>query len=192
MDDLGQLIASPWGALIIFALRIVDVSLDTMRVIFMIRGKRAIAGVLGFFMALTWILAAGNAMKHLGSPLHLLGYAAGYATGVMVGMTIERLVAYGLASVRIVSRLGGVEIAEALRERGYGVTEHGAFGREGKVEIVTSVVQRAHMPEVLGIVDQFDPQAFVTVDEPRILRGGSFARREWKVGIPLGRDMRGR
>ena len=179
MPDLGSLIASPWGALLIFGLRIIDVSLDTMRVIFMIRGKRGIAGVLGFFMAMTWIFAAGSAMKHLGSMLHVLGYAAGYATGVMVGITIERFVAYGLASVRIISRHGGVEMAEALRDRGYGVTEHGAYGREGNVEIVNSVVQRAHLAEVLAIVDRFDPKAFVTVEEPKILRGGSFAQREW-------------
>ena len=191
MPDIGEIFASPWGALLIFSLRIVDVSLDTMRVLFAIRGKREIAGVLGFFMALTWIFAAGNAMKHLDSLLHVLGYAAGYATGTMVGITIERLVAYGLANVRIISRHGGVEIAEALRDRGYGVTEQGAFGREGNVEIVSSVVQRAHMAEVLAIVDRFDPNAFVTVEEPKILRGGSFAQREWGFIGPWARSLRG-
>ena len=191
MPDIGAIFASPWGALLIFALRIVDVSLDTMRVLFAIRGKREIAGVLGFFMALTWIFAAGNAMKHLDSILHVLGYAAGYATGTMVGITIERLVAYGLANVRIISRHGGVEIAEALRDRGYGVTEQGAYGREGNVEIVSSVVQRAHMAEVLAIVDRFDPNAFVTVEEPKILRGGSFAQREWGFIGPWARSLRG-
>jgi len=191
MPDIGAIFASPWGALLIFSLRIVDVSLDTMRVIFAIRGKREIAGVLGFFMALVWIFAAGNAMKHLDSLLHVFGYAAGYAAGTMVGITIERMVAYGLANVRIISRFGGVEIAEALRERGYGVTEQGAYGREGQVEIVNSVVQRAHMPEVLAIVDRFDPQAFVTVEEPKILRGGSFAQREWNVIGPWAKALRG-
>ena len=191
MPDIGEIFASPWGALLIFSLRIVDVSLDTMRVLFAIRGKREIAGVLGFFMALTWIFAAGNAMKHLDSILHVLGYAAGYATGTMVGITIERLVAYGLANVRIISRHGGVEIAEALRDRGYGVTEQGAYGREGNVEIVSSVVQRAHMAEVLAIVDRFDPNAFVTVEEPKILRGGSFAQREWGFIGPWARSLRG-
>jgi uncharacterized protein YebE (UPF0316 family) len=189
--DIGAMFASPWGALLIFGLRIVDVSLDTMRVLFAIRGKRGIAGFLGFFMALVWIFAAGNAMKHLDSILHVLGYAAGYATGTMVGITIERMVAYGLANVRIISRHGGVEIAEALRDRGYGVTEQGAYGREGQVEIVNSVVQRAHMAEVLAIVDQFDPKAFVTVEEPKILRGGSFAQRTWGFVGPWAKSLRG-
>ena len=179
--DIDALFASPWGALAIFTLRIVDVSLDVMRVIFAIRGKRGVAAVLGFCMALVWIFAVGNAVKHLDSVLHILGYAAGYAAGTFIGITIERAVAYGLSTVRIISRHGGVEIAESLRERGYGVTEQSGSGREGNVEIVHVVVQRAHMAEVMAIVDQYDPQAFVTAEEPKILRGGSIAARNWAV-----------
>lgn len=178
---IDQLFASPWGALLIFVLRIVDVSCDTMRVLFAIRGKRGIAGALGFFQALVWIFAVGNAVKHLDSGLHILGYAGGYATGTMVGITIEHFVAYGLAVVRVISRHGGVEMAEALRERGYGVTEFGGYGREGPVEILNSVVHRSHLDDVMRIVDQYDPQAFVTAEEPRILRGGSLAARDWRM-----------
>lgn len=179
--------ATPWGALFIFCLRIVDVSLDTMRVLFAIRGKRAIAGVLGFFQALIWIFAVGTAIQHLDSWFHVFGYAGGYAMGTFVGITIERAVAYGLATVRIVSQHGGVEIAEALRERGYGVTEMAGFGREGGVEIANCVVQRAHLDEVIGLIDRWDPDAFVTVEEPRVLRGGSLVAREWKMTSPLAR-----
>ena len=183
--------AGPWGPILIFCLRIVDVSCDTMRVLFAIRGKRVIAGVLGFFQALIWIFAVGNAVKHLDSWWHILAYAGGYATGTMVGITIERAVAYGLSTVRIISRHGGVEIAEALRDRGYGVTEFAGFGREGGVEILNSVVHRVHLDEVMAIVDRWDPEAFVTVEEPKILRGGSFADREWRMMQgPLGRLAR--
>lgn len=179
---IDAIFASPWGALIIFMLRIVDVSCDTMRVLFAVRGKRGVAGVLGFFQALIWIFAVASAIKYLDSWIHILGYAGGYATGTVVGISIEGMVAFGLSQVRIVSAHGGVEIAEALRERGYGVTEFSGFGREGGVEIVNSVVQRAHLKEVMTIVDRFDPGAFVTVEEPKILRGGSVATREWGIG----------
>jgi len=179
---IDALFASPWGALIIFSLRIVDVSCDTMRVLFAVRGKRGVAGVLGFFQALIWIFAVASAIKYLDSWIHILGYAGGYATGTVVGISIEGAVAFGLSQVRIVSAHGGVEIAEALRERGYGVTEYAGFGREGGVEIVHSVVQRAHLKEVMAIVDRFDPKAFVTVEEPKILRGGSVVTREWGIG----------
>ena len=74
--DINALFASPWGALLIFCLRIVDVSCDTMRVLFTVRGKRAIAGLLGFFQALIWIFAVGSAIKFLDSWLHVLGYGS--------------------------------------------------------------------------------------------------------------------
>jgi uncharacterized protein YebE (UPF0316 family) len=189
--EIDLLFASGAGAVLIFCLRIVDVSCDTMRVLFAIRGKRGIAGILGFVQALIWIFAVGNAVKHLDSWMHILAYAGGYATGTMVGISIERVVAYGLATVRVISRHGGVEIAEGLRDRGYGVTELAGFGREGSVEILNCVVQRAHMDEVMTIIDRFDPNAFVTVEEPKILRGGSFAVRDWKAGMPFTRPGRG-
>lgn len=183
-SDVFAIFGDPlWGPIVIFLLRIVDVTLDTMRVLFMVRGRRLPAGILGFLMALVWIIAVGNAMKHLDSVWHVLGYAAGYGTGTMVGITIENVVAFGLVQLRIVSKHGGVEIAEGLRERGYGVTEFSGFGRDSAVEIVQSVVQRAHLDEALAIIDRFDDTAFVTVEDPQVLRGGSVVSREWRVPV---------
>lgn len=188
-----QLFALPWGPFLIFLLRIVDVSLDTLRVLFAVRGGRVVAAALGFFQAFIWIFAVGHAIAHLDSIWHTLGYAAGFGTGTLVGITIERRLAYGLNAVRIVSRYGGVEIAEALRERGYGVTELAGFGREGRVEIINSVVQRQHIADVLEIVQRWDPAAFVTVEEPKILRGGSIAPRTiWQAPWPRERTGRQR
>lgn len=189
---VDALFASPIGALAIFALRIVDVSCDTMRVIFAIRGKRGIAALLGFVQALVWIFAVGNAVKHLDSLLHVFGYAGGYALGTFVGVTIERTIAYGVATVRVVSKYSGVEIAEALRTAGYAVTEFPGFGRDGAVEILNSVVQRSHIDDVLRLIEKWDRSAFVTVEEPKVLRGGSVAARDWRMGGPLVRWMSGR
>ena len=189
---VDALFASPIGALAIFALRIVDVSCDTMRVIFAIRGKRGIAAMLGFVQALVWIFAVGNAVKHLDSILHVFGYAGGYALGTYVGVTIERTIAYGVATVRVVSKHSGVEIAEALRGAGYAVTEFPGFGRDGAVEILNSVVQRSQIDDVLGLIEKWDKSAFVTVEEPKVLRGGSVAARDWRFGGPLVRWMSGR
>jgi uncharacterized protein YebE (UPF0316 family) len=163
-----------------------------MRVIFAIRGKRGIAALLGFVQALVWIFAVGNAVKHLDSMLHVFGYAGGYALGTFVGVTIERAIAYGVATVRVVSKHAGVEIAEALRSAGYAVTEFPGFGRDGSVEILNSVVQRSHIDEVLGLIDKWDKAAFVTVEEPKVLRGGSVAARDWRMGGPLVQWMKGR
>jgi uncharacterized protein YebE (UPF0316 family) len=190
--NVDVLFASPWGALLIFCLRIVDVSCDTMRVIFAIRGKRGIAAMLGFIQALVWIFAVANAVKHLNSPLHVIGYAGGYATGTFVGVSLEQAIAYGVATVRIVTKHAGAQIAEALRQQGYGVTEYPGIGRDGNVEIVHSVVQRSHLSDVLTIVNANDQDAFVTVEEPKVLSGGIIATREWPVGGSFVRWVKGR
>src|SRR3982751_4267517 len=96
--NVDALFASPWGALVIFCLRIVDVSCDAMRVIFAIRGKRGIAAMLGFIQALVWIFAVANAVKHLDSVLHVIGYAGGYATGTYGGVSLGQMIAYGVRS----------------------------------------------------------------------------------------------
>jgi len=188
--NVDALFASPWGALLIFCLRVIDVSCDTMRVIFAIRGKRVIAASLGFIQALVWIFAVANAVKHLDSVLHVLGYAGGYAMGTYIGVSLEKMIAYGVATVRIVTKRAGLGIAAALREQGYGVTESHGVGRDGAVEVLNSVVQRRHLDDVLAVITALDEEAFVTVEEPRVLLGGSIATREWVVGGPLGRWMR--
>jgi uncharacterized protein YebE (UPF0316 family) len=190
--NIDTLFASPWGALLIFCLRIVDVSCDTMRVIFAIRGKRGIAAMLGFVQAMVWIFAVANAVKHLDSILHVIGYAGGYATGTYVGVSLEQAIAYGVATVRIVTKQAGRDIAAALRQRGYGVTEYPGLGRDGSVEIVHSVVQRRHLADVLDIINKKDEDAFVTVEEPKVLSGGIIATRDWSVGGQLVRWMKGR
>ena len=189
---IDALFASPWGALVIFCLRIVDVSCDTMRVIFAIRGKRGVAAMLGFVQALVWIFAVASAVKHLDSVLHVLGYAGGYATGTFVGVSLENAIAYGVATVRIVTKGMGSEIAKALRDKGFGVTEYPGLGRDGSVEIIHSVVQRSQLADVLSVISARDEDAFVTVEEPKVLSGGIIADRQWSIGGQLFRWMKGR
>lgn len=175
---IEALFAGPWGPVIIFFLRIVDVSMATTRILLAMRNARVAVPVIGFFEVLIWIFAVGNAIRHLESPLHVLGYAGGFAVGNVVGMWLEEKLAMGLATIQVMSRFGGVELAEALRDKGFGVTEFLGQGREGKVEVVHTVVRRRQIDDVLREVDRWDPDAFVSVEEPRtIRRGWMFSKR---------------
>ena len=169
---LDALLASAWGPLLIFGLRIVDVSLATVRMLLAVRGVKLVAPVIGFFEVLVWIFAVGTAIQHIDSPLHLMGYAGGFAAGTLVGLLIEEKMALGMATVRVLSRHGGVELAEALRDRGFGVTEFGGQGREGRVEMVYAVLRRRDLKAVFDEVRTWDPEAFVTVEEPRAIHRG--------------------
>ncbi|HSJ07566.1 MAG TPA: DUF2179 domain-containing protein [Longimicrobiales bacterium] len=172
MSTIEALFAGPYGPLVIFSMRIVDVSLSTVRILLAVRGYKAIVPVIGFFEVLIWVFAVGNAIRFLDSGWHLLGYAAGFSTGTVVGMLIEERLAIGYATIRIVSRYVGVELADALRDLGFGVTEFAGQGRDGPVEIVYTVCLRRDIPRVTGEVQRWDPQAFVTVEEPRDIRWG--------------------
>lgn len=184
---MDLLFAGPWGPLLIFALRICDVSLALLRTLLAVRNVKVAVPVIGFFEVLIWIFAVGAAIGNLNSPLHLLGYAGGFAMGNVVGMWIEGKLAFGLAIVRAISKYGGVEMAEALRDEGFGVTEFAGHGRDGMVEIVDTVVKRRRIPEVLKIIDFWDPRAFVMVEEPRLIRHGWLqSRPRDRIAAPFG------
>ena len=177
-DLLIEAFSSPFGPLLIFCLRIFDVSFATSRMLLAVRGNRVAVPIIGFFESLIWLFAVGAAISSLNSPLHVLGYAGGFAAGNVVGLWFEEKMALGLSTVRIISQHGGVELAEALRGHGFGVTEFAGQGREGIVEVVYTVVKRRHVPKVMQEIAVWDPQAFVTVESPKeIRRGWMMARR---------------
>ena len=170
--SLVELFGGPFGPLLIFTLRIFDVSLATSRLLLAVRGDRVVVPIIGFFESLIWLFAVGAAVRSLNSPLHVLGYAGGFAMGNVVGLWFEEKMALGLSTVRIISLHGGVELAEALREMGFGVTEFAGHGREGLVEVGYTVCKRRQVPRVLEQVSVWDPDAFVTVESPKEIRRG--------------------
>jgi uncharacterized protein YebE (UPF0316 family) len=173
MTGLDALFASPVaGPLLIFGLRIIDVSLGTIRMLLAMRDARKLVPLIAFFETLIWVFAVGNAIRHLDSGWHILGYCMGFATGNAAGLWLEGKLAFGLASIRVITRNGGREIADALRAQGFGATELEGEGREGKVVVVWLVTMRRSVPIVLETVKRLVPDAFVTVEEPRSIERG--------------------
>jgi uncharacterized protein YebE (UPF0316 family) len=167
-----DLLSGPWGPVLIFGLRIIDVTMMTVRVLMIVRGARGTATVLAFFEILVWVLAAGAVIRNLGSPLHAIGYAGGFAAGTAVGMWIENKLALGVCSIRAFSRGSQHELVGELRERGYGVTEQAGRGREGPVDILHAVVRRRDVRDVVHTIEQHDPDAFVTIQNDAVVHRG--------------------
>lgn len=169
---LADLVAGPAGPLVVFLLRMTDVSMATIRMLLIVKGHRYLAPLIAFFELLIWVMAIGIVVNHLTSPLHVVGYAAGFATGNFLGIMIEERLALGLATIRTVVRSGGAELAATLREEGFGVTEMPGQGREGPVEVLYSVLPRRRIDTCLALIDGAAPDSFVVVDEPREVRRG--------------------
>ncbi|HSG47115.1 MAG TPA: DUF5698 domain-containing protein [Longimicrobiales bacterium] len=172
MDILEVALLGPWGPLFIFLLRLVDVSLATVRMLLVVRGHRALAPFIGFFEVMFWLIAAGTAIRHLQSPLHVVGYAGGFAAGNVVGLWIESRLALGLASVQVFTSAREAQVAEALRAEGLGATVFTGEGRTGPVQLVYSVVKRRSLSRALAVVNREAPDAFVMVEQPSAIHRG--------------------
>jgi len=151
--------------LMIFCLRICDVTLDTLRIIFMTKGYRNLAPVIGFFEILIWITAISRTMQNLNNNwLYYIAYAGGFATGNYVGMLVDEKLAIGHELIRVISRTGSDVMAIALRSAGFGVTTIKAFGMEGEVEILFVVVNRKNLKNAIEIIQKHNPNAFFTIE----------------------------
>ena len=128
-------------ALIFFA-RVSDVSIGTIRIVFVSKGLKLLAPLLGFFEILIWLLAMTKVFENLDNWLYFIAYSAGFSAGNYVGLLIEEKLAIGHANLQIITQKPGNELAEKLSEKGFGVTWHEAFGSRGKVTVIYCVIKR--------------------------------------------------
>jgi len=160
------------GALGIFMLRVSDMTCDTLRMLFVVRGRKRISWVLGFVQSFIFVIAITSVMQHLDNPLNVIGYAGGFATGNVVGMWIEERLAIGHVKVSIVTQRLGTALSQVLRDAGFGVTEIPARGRDGMVSMLSVSVLRKDVSKVEDIVHATDVEAFVISEDVRPLRRG--------------------
>ncbi len=163
------------GALLIFAARVTDVSLGTMRIVFVARGLRRLAPLVGFVEMTVWLIAISQLVQHLDRPLNYLAYAGGYATGTWLGLLLEARLALGVVAVQIISGNDVGNLAERLAGDRFGITTVAARGLTGRVRLLYSVIRRRELAHLLETVRTLEPEAFVSVSDVRLAREGYFA-----------------
>jgi len=167
--------------LLILLARIVDVSMDTVRVILIAKGYRNYAPVVGFFQSLVWVITISRVMVNLENWMTYIGYAGGFALGTYIGMRIEAKLALGHELIRVITRADADDLTKNLRSSGYPVTFVKGKGREGEVGILYIILQRKGMEKVINIIKQFNPKAFYTVEDMRFVSNGSYMPRSRKL-----------
>jgi uncharacterized protein YebE (UPF0316 family) len=178
--DLFAWVALP---LMIFCARVVDVSLGTLRIIFMSRGRRALAPILGFFEVFIWVVAISQIMRDVNNPVAYVAYAAGFATGNFVGMTIEARLAIGTLIVRMIVPRGADALVEGLHAAGYGVTSVDGRGATGEVKLIYTIIKRKDLADVTRIAHAVNPKVFLSVEEVSATHEGIFPRETaWHLG----------
>ena len=159
---------------LIFLARICDQSIGTMRIIFVSKGKRNIAPILGFFEVLIWIVAISKIMQNLDNYINYIAYAAGFATGNLVGMIIEEKLAMGIQMVRVFANERGQELVANLNKNGYGATVVEGHGARGQVHLIYTIVHRSELNMVVDVITTFNPKAFYTIEDIRAASEGIF------------------
>jgi len=170
--------------LLIFIARVADVSLGTVRVIFITRGLKYLAPIVGFFEILIWLMAIGQIMRNLSNPLCYIAYAAGFATGNYVGILIAEKLSLGVVLIRVITSKEASELLEYLKSADYGVTSVDAQGSAGKVQVVFTIVRRREVASVVNLIKQFNPKAFYTIEEVGFVEEGIFpTRKNWLSSV---------
>jgi uncharacterized protein YebE (UPF0316 family) len=148
----------------IVALRLIDVSIGTLRIQYTVRGQRVVAGVLGFFESLTWLVAAALVLSDLDEWWKSVAFAAGFGLGTVLGGFLDEWIASGQVFLRVLAPYDSPTVAEELRERGFGATVLNGEGRMGEVRLTILAIPRRRKNEVLRVIKERNPDAFVTVD----------------------------
>ncbi len=177
---------SPWiiyGLIpvLIFLARIVDVSVGTVRIVYLIRGHKMLAAGLGFVESIVWLIAVVQIMQNITNPLYYLTFAGGFAAGNYAGLYIEEKLAIGNSILRIITQREAEDLVERLNDAGFGVTHVDAHGRSSEVKIIYSVVKRDDLKRVLKIVREFNPKAFYTIEDVQYVREGIYSPQHFQM-----------
>jgi len=166
----------PWVVVpaFIFVALVANVSIGTLRYIFIAWGMTRISSVVGFFGVLIILFAIAEVLQNLYNPLSYLAYGGGFAFGTFVGMWLEEYMAPGVVLVRVITRRDATELTGYLRSMNYGITITDAQGLQGQVKAVFSIVRRQNLKEVISLIQEVAPQAFYTVEDVRNVSAGIF------------------
>ncbi len=164
------------GAGLIFVLRLVNMAVDTIRVMMVMRGRRFFVWILGFVQTVIHIFVLTRVIQDLTNLPNLLAYAGGFATGNVVGMWVEGKLAIGHAQLQVISPKLGPAVVERLRAEGFAVTEVAGRGKDGMVSVIYANVMRKDIEHVQALIEDVDEHSVVTVESLRPLRRGFWGR----------------
>lgn len=156
--------------LLIFCARIIDVSIGTVRLIFISKGMKRMATILGFFEVLIWIIAISKLINNMTHPVLYFAYALGFATGTYVGMKIEEKLSFGKIMVRIIVQKNVKKLIDALGKTDHPITFVNAEGRKGKVKMIFTIIERRDLPKIKDVIQRINPRAFYSVEDIKYAR----------------------
>ena len=159
----------------IFFVRILDVSLGTIRTMFVVRGKKLISSMIGFFEILVWFLVVKEALQTESNSIFLaISYSLGFATGNYIGALLSDKLITGNVSVQVFTNNNNLE--KILREHGYGVSSvvYTGYEEEAHKHMLFINVDKKKEKALRELIKKNDKEAFIIVNETKYVENGYF------------------
>lgn len=173
--------------LLIFFSRIADQSIGTLRLIFVSKGYKYYAPILGFFEVIIWLLAVSQILKQMDNFLYYIAYGAGFAAGNFIGIILEERISLGTVIVRVMPKFDSTDLINYLRENNYGLTLMDAEGSRGPVKIIFLIIPRKQVKGLVSIINRFNPNAFYSIEDVKSVKHGVIRQDNpvfWKPKMP--------
>lgn len=172
---------------LIFVGRVFDVTLGTLRIIFVSKGEKLKAPIIGFFEVFIWVVVISQILSRANDMVAYLSYAGGYAAGNYVGILIEKRVAFGIILCRVYTNKPGLKLVNLLSLKGFGATMVHGTGSVNEVDIIETIFDRKKLKHVSNIILEFDKDAFYVIEDVRTRSQGIFAKKSnlfkrWRPG----------
>lgn len=160
-------------ALLIIIMQFIIVPLTTLRTIFLVKNEIRNASMLGGVEALIYVISLGIIFSDLSNYLNMAAYAVGYSGGIILGGFIEKKLAIGYRTVNVSLLDKDPPLIDRLRTEGFGVTVFEGEGRDGNRRYrLDIVVKRSREKELMDLLNEDAPKAFVVAYEPTSFKGG--------------------
>jgi len=162
--------------LLIFVSRLADVTLATLRHIFVSKGLKKIVPLLGFIEVLIWLVAIRQVFNNLNNVVCFFAWAGGFSAGTYVGIIIEEKIALGMQIIRIITSANYSALTDDLKKINQGYTIVDGQGSQGPVKLIFLQVRRKNKEEVIKLIHTRLPDAFYSIEDIRNSQMGIFSR----------------
>lgn len=147
--------------------RITDVTIGSLRIVFLSKGLRIIAPILGFFEVVIWLIAISQVMKHMDNWVNYIAYGLGFALGNYFGIVLEEKLSIGNVMLRVITKNEALELIDHFQKAGLRVTYVDASGLKGPVQILFTIIRRKQLNSLIQIIQQYNPEAVYSVEDIR-------------------------
>ena len=164
----------------ILVCRIIDVSLATIRMVVIVKGKTLLSAIIALVEGLVWFLIVREALlfEAVGVAKFIIAvaYSGGFAIGTYVGGILSKKFVKGMVQVQVVTSEKNDKMLEDVRNAGYALTVVDINASQFSPEkyMLFSEMSNTELNNFKKLIYKLDEKAFIMVHETKYVFNGFF------------------